>query len=168
MVCTGIGNRRQRSAETAHGRYFFIFCGILEMHINNKYFLIGVSGCEVDLETCEIFLLQVYCTDFWLFVLVALQDPLAIIGIVSIFFPFVILGVAIALGYVDLNGGRWPSPRSRTALIFELFSCLNPDLNGGEAFFVGILLPEKLLMYRKFERPLWCPRSNWEMGKEAP
>lgn len=35
-----------------------------------------------------------------------LQDPLAIIGIAAIFLPFVLLGIAIALGLVDVNGGR--------------------------------------------------------------
>ena len=35
-----------------------------------------------------------------------LQDPAAIIGIVAIFFPFVILGIAIATGVVDLEAGR--------------------------------------------------------------
>ena len=34
------------------------------------------------------------------------QDPLAIIGLLAIFFPFVVLGVAIGTGYVDLNAGR--------------------------------------------------------------
>ncbi|GBF91047.1 hypothetical protein Rsub_03903 [Raphidocelis subcapitata] len=32
-----------------------------------------------------------------------LSDPLAIIGIVSILFPFLLLLVAIALGYIDLS-----------------------------------------------------------------
>jgi uncharacterized protein (DUF2062 family) len=36
----------------------------------------------------------------------SLQDPLAIIGIAAIFLPFVLLGIAIALGLVDVNGGR--------------------------------------------------------------
>ena len=35
-----------------------------------------------------------------------LQDPLAIIGLVAIFLPFVILGIGIAVGWVDLAGGR--------------------------------------------------------------
>jgi hypothetical protein len=34
------------------------------------------------------------------------QDPLAQIGILAILSPFVILGLAIAFGVVDLNGGR--------------------------------------------------------------
>ncbi len=34
------------------------------------------------------------------------KDPLAIIGIVSIFLPFLILLIAIATGLVDVNGGR--------------------------------------------------------------
>lgn len=34
------------------------------------------------------------------------QDPLAVIGLLAIFFPFVVLGVAIGTGYVDLNAGR--------------------------------------------------------------
>lgn len=34
------------------------------------------------------------------------QDPLAIIGIAAIFLPFILLGIAIALGLVDVNGGR--------------------------------------------------------------
>lgn len=36
----------------------------------------------------------------------AWKDPLALIGILAIFFPFVILGIAIATGVVDVNGGR--------------------------------------------------------------
>ncbi|BDA42331.1 hypothetical protein COCOBI_03-2180 [Coccomyxa sp. Obi] len=35
-----------------------------------------------------------------------LKDPLAIIGIVSIFLPFIILAIAIATGVVDVNAGR--------------------------------------------------------------
>lgn len=35
-----------------------------------------------------------------------MQDPLAIIGIVSIFLPFIILAIAIATGVVDVNAGR--------------------------------------------------------------
>lgn len=35
--------------------------------------------------------------------LVTLQDPLAIIGILSILFPFVLLGIAIATGLIDLS-----------------------------------------------------------------
>ncbi len=34
------------------------------------------------------------------------QDPLAIIGILGIFFPFILLGIAIATGYVDLSNYR--------------------------------------------------------------
>ncbi|GAB4821205.1 hypothetical protein N2152v2_008251 [Parachlorella kessleri] len=33
-------------------------------------------------------------------------DPLAIIGLLAIFFPLILLGVFAALGYVDLSGGR--------------------------------------------------------------
>jgi len=36
------------------------------------------------------------------------QDPLAIIGIVSILFPFLILGIAIASGYLDLSPYSYP------------------------------------------------------------
>jgi len=32
-----------------------------------------------------------------------MQDPLAYIGLLAIFVPFIILGIAIATGYVDLN-----------------------------------------------------------------
>lgn len=32
-----------------------------------------------------------------------LQDPLAVIGILGIFFPFILLAVAIAAGYIDLS-----------------------------------------------------------------
>jgi hypothetical protein len=32
-----------------------------------------------------------------------IQDPLAIIGILAIFFPFVLLLLAIATGYIDLS-----------------------------------------------------------------
>ncbi|KXZ51593.1 hypothetical protein GPECTOR_12g557 [Gonium pectorale] len=32
-----------------------------------------------------------------------LKDPLAIIGILAIFFPFIFLGIAIAAGYIDLS-----------------------------------------------------------------
>ena len=35
-----------------------------------------------------------------------LSDPAAIIGILAIFTPFVILGIAIATGYVDVSAGR--------------------------------------------------------------
>lgn len=35
-----------------------------------------------------------------------LSDPAAIVGILAIFFPFVILGIAIATGYVDVSAGR--------------------------------------------------------------
>ena len=35
-----------------------------------------------------------------------MQDPLAIIGIVSILLPFIILGIAIATGVIDVNAGR--------------------------------------------------------------
>ena len=35
-----------------------------------------------------------------------LQDPLALMGIVAILFPFIFLGIAIAFGLVDLSGGR--------------------------------------------------------------
>lgn len=34
------------------------------------------------------------------------QDPLAIIGILGIFLPFIILGIAIATGYVDVSNYR--------------------------------------------------------------
>ncbi len=34
-----------------------------------------------------------------------LQDPLAIIGIVSILLPFIILGIAIGTGVVDVSAG---------------------------------------------------------------
>lgn len=34
------------------------------------------------------------------------QDPLAIIGILGIFFPFILLGIAIATGYVDVSNYR--------------------------------------------------------------
>ncbi|KAL4444590.1 hypothetical protein ABPG77_002407 [Micractinium sp. CCAP 211/92] len=34
------------------------------------------------------------------------QDPLAQIGILAIFFPFIFLALAIAFGWVDLSGGR--------------------------------------------------------------
>lgn len=34
------------------------------------------------------------------------KDPLAQIGILSILFPFLLLGVFIALGVVDVSGGR--------------------------------------------------------------
>jgi hypothetical protein len=33
----------------------------------------------------------------------AWSDPLAVIGILAIFFPFVVLGIAIGTGYVELN-----------------------------------------------------------------
>jgi hypothetical protein len=36
-----------------------------------------------------------------------LQDPLAIMGIVGLLSPFVILGIAIATGVVDVNKGRF-------------------------------------------------------------
>ncbi|EFJ48770.1 hypothetical protein VOLCADRAFT_104607 [Volvox carteri f. nagariensis] len=32
-----------------------------------------------------------------------LKDPLAIIGILAIFFPFIFLAVAVAAGYIDLS-----------------------------------------------------------------
>ena len=34
-----------------------------------------------------------------------MQDPLAIIGLVSILLPFIILGIAIATGVVDTSAG---------------------------------------------------------------
>ncbi|EFN56280.1 hypothetical protein CHLNCDRAFT_145155 [Chlorella variabilis] len=34
------------------------------------------------------------------------QDPLAQIGLLAIFFPFIFLAVGIAVGWVDLSGGR--------------------------------------------------------------
>ena len=34
------------------------------------------------------------------------QDPIAIIGVLAIFFPFVLLGIAAAFGLVDFSGGR--------------------------------------------------------------
>jgi hypothetical protein len=34
------------------------------------------------------------------------KDPLALIGIAAIFLPFIILGVAIGTGFVDVAGGR--------------------------------------------------------------
>jgi len=37
---------------------------------------------------------------------VVLQDPLAIIGIASILLPFLILGLAIGTGFVDLGKTR--------------------------------------------------------------
>jgi len=36
------------------------------------------------------------------------KDPLAVIGIVAILFPFLILGVAIASGYLDLSPYQYP------------------------------------------------------------
>jgi len=36
-----------------------------------------------------------------------LQDPLAIMGIVGLLSPFLILGIAIATGVVDINKGRF-------------------------------------------------------------
>ena len=44
-----------------------------------------------------------------------LADPLAIIGILAIFFPFIFLLIAIALGYVDVRWRtmRWPCQRGR-------------------------------------------------------
>ena len=38
-------------------------------------------------------------------IVLVLQDPLAIIGIVSILLPFIILGIAIGTGVVDVNAG---------------------------------------------------------------
>ncbi len=35
-----------------------------------------------------------------------MQDPLAIIGVVAIFFPFVLLGICAAFGLIDFSGGR--------------------------------------------------------------
>ncbi|KAK9816461.1 hypothetical protein WJX72_000590 [[Myrmecia] bisecta] len=35
-----------------------------------------------------------------------IKDPLAIIGLLAILSPFLILGVAIGTGYVDLNAGK--------------------------------------------------------------
>lgn len=35
-----------------------------------------------------------------------LQDPIALIGLLAIFFPLIFLLVAAATGLVDLNGGR--------------------------------------------------------------
>jgi hypothetical protein len=35
-----------------------------------------------------------------------MQDPLAIIGLLAIFLPFIILGIAIGTGVVDTTGGR--------------------------------------------------------------
>jgi hypothetical protein len=35
------------------------------------------------------------------------KDPLAIIGILGIFFPFILLGIAIATGYVDVSNYRY-------------------------------------------------------------
>lgn len=32
-----------------------------------------------------------------------MQDPIAIVGILGIMLPFVILGIAIATGYVDVS-----------------------------------------------------------------
>lgn len=34
------------------------------------------------------------------------QDPLALIGIAGLLLPFIILGIAIATGVVDLNKGK--------------------------------------------------------------
>lgn len=34
------------------------------------------------------------------------KDPLAIIGIVAILFPFIFVLIAIAFGVIDVNGGR--------------------------------------------------------------
>ncbi len=41
-----------------------------------------------------------------IFASVRAQDPLAIIGILGIFFPFILLGIAIATGYVDVSNYR--------------------------------------------------------------
>lgn len=38
--------------------------------------------------------------------LTCVQDPLALMGIGAIMFPFFFLLIAIAFGLVDLNGGR--------------------------------------------------------------
>ncbi len=38
-------------------------------------------------------------------IILILQDPLAIIGIVSILLPFIILGIAIGTGVVDVSAG---------------------------------------------------------------
>jgi len=35
-----------------------------------------------------------------------MQDPLAIIGIISILLPFIILGICIATGVIDVNAGK--------------------------------------------------------------
>ena len=35
-----------------------------------------------------------------------MQDPLAIIGVLAILLPFVILGVCIATGVIDVNAGK--------------------------------------------------------------
>ncbi|PNW84610.1 hypothetical protein CHLRE_03g151200v5 [Chlamydomonas reinhardtii] len=32
-----------------------------------------------------------------------MKDPLAIIGVLAIFFPFIFLGIAVAAGYIDLS-----------------------------------------------------------------
>jgi hypothetical protein len=37
---------------------------------------------------------------------VNVQDPLAIIGLLGILLPFIILGVAIATGVIDVNAGK--------------------------------------------------------------
>lgn len=34
------------------------------------------------------------------------KDPLAIIGIIAILFPFIFVLIAIAFGVIDVNGGR--------------------------------------------------------------
>ncbi len=40
------------------------------------------------------------------FCMPAVQDPLAIIGLLAIFLPFLILGVAIGTGVIDVNAGK--------------------------------------------------------------
>lgn len=35
-----------------------------------------------------------------------MQDPLALIGILGLLLPFIILGIAISTGVVDVNAGK--------------------------------------------------------------
>ena len=48
------------------------------------------------------------CMLTWVHAVQSVQDPLAIIGILGILFPFLILGVAIGSGYLDLSPYSYP------------------------------------------------------------
>ena len=65
----------------------------------------GNPKCHCQNVACGVFLQ--WCRTLKALIRTALpQDPLAIMGLLGLFVPFVILGIAIATGVIDISKGK--------------------------------------------------------------